>query len=968
MEENKLKDIVKFCAEVKNENDMYENVKILLRSLIGEDAKSTKDLWFQSDEIKSEANYYNLVIWQIEILYRNLKNKNDFNLKKISEEIVGAIQKTEYSKIYQITRQIFFKVDPTEIEYYDIFCSVCFLGFKKESPLNKDFIFNLKDLKEYEIMENSPYSKEIENFNYDILDEEFLQNFNIFIDYILQKPPEEEKVNKILKELKEPDRNSSNNIIIEENAFIDFLDNSPIKSNDDTNRNKNKDNSHKNAEKDIKLNITQNNNQKKKDIDSNLNNIQVVGYYDVNPKNIQDNNKKGNNDTELNITHINSPEKDKDKINTIQYGNQSQVDIPKENSEANLKNIKANNQKENDDNNLNNTQNRYSAKEEVNNKKIPYSNNIQFNGTIINPNNILKDFDKDESTKDIQNENFQKDDDIKKKSLIKNEENTKNLSPINSNIEEDISNNQETQITISKKIDSEIDDDSYEKFKGKNKLQFKENILTEKTIMIYTKRIYLVNGLIHMKSKIKQQMKEFCDISKYQKDKLNYICITQENSINIAILKSVLKRINPPAIFNIRRKFIDLIIYWIIKKNDTKFQLDKNYIPKNNYLKLISKILEKKEKNSEIEQKINFLSDLKSKVISTISYPMTINDNLLDNLFSYLQFYKRKCSNVVHIGKEGFKYYDLDALIENDKIDFYKVFKEYENGKEIKDIKMETSPEKTLEIDIEFVFKFLFYSKFENKNIDTDFEDKLKLINKEKIEIYDSPIDYMTKAFNKMLITLEKSTNIPEFELDDYEDEEKTIIENSLKEFNFQITSFKELIRNLEKEKNLPEYIKNIDVINEELYSLVNKECFLTDKYYIGLDVKEVGSIFLLYLQYKYMKLRSLYELIEEVCKKYLDFLQRNKIHIETMAEKVKIEEEIFYKKIFAENVIQSGKDIFQEWKAMKKKKYYYENFLAELRKALKEISLIKIDDNVINDMINSCWLVKTKLDEYVLD
>ena len=45
--------------------------------------------------------------------------------------------------------------------------------------------------------------------------------------------------------------------------------------------------------------------------------------------------------------------------------------------------------------------------------------------------------------------------------------------------------------------------------------------------------MYLVNGLIHMKSKIKQQMKELFDISKYQKDKLNYICITQENSKNI---------------------------------------------------------------------------------------------------------------------------------------------------------------------------------------------------------------------------------------------------------------------------------------------------------------------------------------------------------------------------------------------------------------------------------------------------
>ena len=44
----------------------------------------------------------------------------------------------------------------------------------------------------------------------------------------------------------------------------------------------------------------------------------------------------------------------------------------------------------------------------------------------------------------------------------------------------------------------------------------------------------------------------------------------------------------------------------------------------------------------------------------------------------------------------------------------------------------------------------------------------------------------------------------------------------------------------------MTEYIKKIDMINEELDSLVNKECFLTDKYYIDLDVKEVGSNFLL--------------------------------------------------------------------------------------------------------------------------
>ena len=116
------------------------------------------------------------------------------------------------------------------------------------------------------------------------------------------------------------------------------------------------------------------------------------------------------------------------------------------------------------------------------------------------------------------------------------------------------------------------------------------------------------------------------------------------------------------------------------------------------------------------------------------------------------------------------------------------------------------------------------------------------------------------------------------------------------------------------------------------------------------------------------MKLRTLYELIEEICKKYFNFLKKNKINIERMLEKIKVEAEMLYKKIIAENVIQSGKDIFLEWKTMKKCVYNYNHFIDELKKALKGISSIKIDDDVINDVINSCWLVKNKSDEYVLD
>ena len=86
------------------------------------------------------------------------------------------------------------------------------------------------------------------------------------------------------------------------------------------------------------------------------------------------------------------------------------------------------------------------------------------------------------------------------------------------------------------------------------------------------------------------------------------------------------------------------------------------------------------------------------------------------------------------------------------------------------------------------------------------------------------------------------------------------------------------------------------------------------------------------------------------------------------MVTELKVEAEMIYKKILSENIIQSGNDIFQEWKTMRKSYYNYDNFIAELKKALKGISSIKIDDDIINDVVNSCWLVKTKLDEYVLD
>lgn len=312
--------------------------------------------------------------------------------------------------------------------------------------------------------------------------------------------------------------------------------------------------------------------------------------YDVNLNYIKDNNQKKNNNEELNIIHINSPIKSNANMISIQDNEYNQVINLKEDSNEKLKIIQSNIQNEYDDNNLDNYQSKNSFKEEVYDKSIPCSNDIEINNININLNNIEKDFGKKEKS-------FKNEYNGKKNNLIKNEKNKKiNFTQINSNIEEETSNNEETEITKDKKIELEIDHDSNEKFINKNKFQYEENLSLDKAIKIISKRLYRVYGIIQVKSKIKQLMSEFCVISKYQKELLNCYCSYQEISINNNLLKSIISKIKPPSIFNIKRKFIDLITYWVIKKNAEQFEIDENYIPKDIYLDQIAKILKKKIK------------------------------------------------------------------------------------------------------------------------------------------------------------------------------------------------------------------------------------------------------------------------------------------------------------------------------------------------------------------------------------
>lgn len=232
-------------------------------------------------------------------------------------------------------------------------------------------------------------------------------------------------------------------------------------------------------------------------------------------------------------------------------------------------------------------------------------------------------------------------------------------------------------------------------------------------------------------------MKEFCDISKSQKELLDYFCIVQESMINITVLKSIINQMKPPFISNIRRKFIDLLIFWIIKENEKMFELNPNYSPKSNYLDQVLEIFQKKKYSDEIKSKIDFVSKEKEKNITIIRFPMKIKNYLLEDLITYLSSYKSNCSQVNHIGKEGFKFYNLPEITKNDNIsDTYHIFSESKNEKDYAEIKINsdnnTISEKDSKIDIEFVLKFLFDSNYTYKPDNTSISNILRSIDNEK--------------------------------------------------------------------------------------------------------------------------------------------------------------------------------------------------------------------------------------------
>jgi len=222
MKDEKLKKILFAISEENKKNEEGENIKIVLNSLIGENVKKANDLWFEVKEIKEDVDYYNIIISLIDLLLESLTSNQDVDIPLLAEKIVNVLKNCKYSEYYNLTRKIFLAIDQGEKSFYDIYCSVCCLGFKKNSLLHRELEYNLKDLSEYDQFQNSVYSKEFENFNYDNINIEFLNNFNDFIECILNGESNGKNINEIITKLTDKNNkedNSKNEIVDKKNSL-----------------------------------------------------------------------------------------------------------------------------------------------------------------------------------------------------------------------------------------------------------------------------------------------------------------------------------------------------------------------------------------------------------------------------------------------------------------------------------------------------------------------------------------------------------------------------------------------------------------------------------------------------------------------------------------------------------------------------------------------------------------------------
>ena len=184
---------------------------------------------------------------------------------------------------------------------------------------------------------------------------------------------------------------------------------------------------------------------------------------------------------------------------------------------------------------------------------------------------------------------------------------------------------------------------------------------------MYIKRQNRLEDIFTLKENIKSKFEELKNIAKSQNQSFSYQWSFEEDTININKLISTIIQMKAPSIIIVKWKFIDLLIFWIIKANKNYFNLDKERLPNNAFLKKILHKLEKQIGNNKIKEKIIFIKNLIKNNNSNTNFPMSIINKDLYDLILILNYYKSKCNKIVIIGKKFTEYnYNITNLFYED--------------------------------------------------------------------------------------------------------------------------------------------------------------------------------------------------------------------------------------------------------------------------------------------------------------
>ena len=491
MNQEKYKAVMNILSDkVQNSIDEIKgNILDIMKSLIGEtNSKDKNTLWFERDNIKCDKDYCQIISSYFDIMILHFGKNKSFDFKKFSKEILCFAENNKYSTIFKLTRELFRKLDSSEEIFYDLYWSVFFLGFKKDSPLISIFVENLKEISQYDKVIYTNYSKYISEFNFNNINESFLKDLNHFIDLILIPNSKDLIILGIIEKLKQ--------------------------------------------KRDVACNICEKGQFEKLKKEEQKKNVLISSEPDINKIN-----------DEKEDIFIKESEKTEPQNNIL---------------------------------------NQNSEKKEENKKELQCTSESNLNKSNGGKENIVKNNNTETEDK---NKNF------------------------NSPIEKEFLNKEEQEPTTDETVERDIIEDLNNSFeKAKEEFQG-QNINNDfaKLLLFQFQKHDRYNGIINLISSIRKELNEYKVIVQNQNELFSQDCIIHENLIQINRLNMAISQLKPPTIINIKRKFIDILIYLILKNNSELFDLQKEYSPNSDFLQKVLNKLERLKKIEKVKKKLNLL-------------------------------------------------------------------------------------------------------------------------------------------------------------------------------------------------------------------------------------------------------------------------------------------------------------------------------------------------------------------------